>query len=135
MPVRAGFLVLVSTACAPPEVLEWEEPEDNVIIGLWWQNVDSNEATYEGTCALLREDGTAFALVPSLQWMYRSEWSAGDPGVIVLREGSLKLGSIEVEHEGEDVWNARYSGLVMGGMEATLVPGCDAFDLALIDLD
>ncbi|MEO0602527.1 MAG: hypothetical protein AAF211_13880 [Myxococcota bacterium] len=136
--MRALVIVLLvsvtATACAPPELLEWEGPEDRVV-DQWWQNVDTNEEEYEGTCALLQGDGVAYALVPAISWMYKTEWSAGGPGVIVLREGKLRLGAIELEPDGEDVWHARYSGFVLGGMEAMLVPGCDAFDTDRIVLD
>ncbi len=133
--MRPSLLVTIAAAaCAPPQVLEWEGPEDRVI-DVWWQNIDTNEEEYEGTCALLQDDGDAYALVPSINWMYETQWSAGGPGLIVLREGSLRLGSIELEAESEDTWLARYSGLVLGGMEATMVPGCDAFDLDRIVLD
>lgn len=129
----ATVIAFASTACAPKD-LDWQGPEDR-LVGEWWQNVDTNREEYDGTCALLREDGRAFALVPSLQWMYQTDWAAGGPGVVVLREGELRIGAIRLLPDGEGTWFARYSGMLLGGLQARFVPGCDAFDVERIILD
>lgn len=126
------FLPLV-VGCVMEPTLEWSGPEDE-LVEAWWQNVDTTHEEFEGTCAMLQLDGDAYALVPSRQWMYKSAWSAGGPGVIDLLSGQLKLGHIDLERDG-DAWYARYTGLLLGGMEAWVEPGCDRFDVTTIELD
>ncbi|MEN0064288.1 MAG: hypothetical protein AAGA48_19215 [Myxococcota bacterium] len=131
--MRLTTLALGLASCVSPELV-FDGPEDTLLVGEWWQNIDTNKEEYEGTCAVLQEDGDAFALVPSQQYMYKTAWAAGGPGVVYLREGTFKLGSIAVERS-ESGWFATYSGLLLGGMEAWLEPGCDEFDLERIVLE